>query len=155
MLDAGKCVVEAVSDDIRFDHMSTYENGRPAVVGPMTKKLGRTDQATVCNVGNGITAYFFVDDPAGVSCGNLAFVVEAPEVIEVPLVTELLDQQPQKCRWVESNREAHSIPGQLFVQQPTLLVGCNGGGILVGGNVYQMPSLSTVSSTYTRVCDGL
>jgi len=156
MLDAEKCVVEAVGDGIRFDLMSTYEKGRQTVVGPMMKKLGRTDQAMVCNLGDEITTYFFIGDPR-VSCGNLAFVVEAPEVVEVPLVTELpeirLVPLPQKCRWVEIERKVNSIPGQLFATQPTILVGCHGGGILVGGNVYQTPSTSTVSSNYKKVCD--
>jgi len=151
MLDAGKCVVGSVPDGIRFDLMSTFEKGRPVVVGPMTKKLGRTDQAKVCNVGDDVTAYFFVGEPT--SCGNLAFVVETPEVVEAAKVGATPRAAGnQKCRWVTSDRKVNTTPGQLFVQQPTILVGC-GGAIAVGGNVYQMPATSSVSSTYEKVCD--
>ena len=145
-LDEGKCKVEMVPDGIRFDLMSTFESGRPTVVGPFTKKLGREDQASVCNVGDGVTTYFFVG--AETSCGNLAFVVERPEVVEV-LPAEAYESKStsgKKCRWVKGS----TAVTQEFVTtaiMPTVTRVC-GGVISTSGGVFTtpLPQSSFISS---------
>jgi hypothetical protein len=148
MLDEGKCEAKAVPDGIRLDLMSTYEKGRPVVVGPLTKKLGREDQATVCDVGNGVTTYFFIGEVS--SCGNLAFVVERPEVEEVGRVTE--KPPGDNCRWVEDQVSVRTEPGQIYTTAPTVVSGC-GGSVVLGGNLYQEPTKQYAQSSARKVCD--
>lgn len=154
MLDEGKCEVAVpVPDGIRLDLMSTYEGGRPTVVGPMTKKLGRDDdRATVCNVGDGITAYFFVGEER--SCGNLAFVVERPEVEMVAAASTDSVSPPakEKCRWVKEPTVTSTSFVSTTLMSSGISTGC--GFVLIGGGVVvttELPQSSFTSSR--RVCD--
>lgn len=149
MLDKGECKVELVPDGIRLDLMSTYEGGNPTVVGPMTKKLGRKDQATVCDLGNGVVTYFFIGSET--SCGNLAFVVERPEVVAAKEKGQS-DPVARKCRWV-SGQMATSRETITTVIVPMVLKACGGGYITAGGgvNTTTLPESSFMSSR--RVCD--
>lgn len=157
MLEEDMCDVEVVSDGIRFDYMSTYEKGRPAVVGPMTKKLGREDLAMVCDIEDGVTAYFFIGEER--SCGNLAVVVERAEVMEKEEIDEaILDQvstppAEEKCRWVKVSEQTDYVPGQIYLAHPISVPICGGGSAIVGGGVYQTPSTTDVSATYKQVCN--
>lgn len=149
MLDEKKCEVKTVSDGIRFDFMSTYEKGRPVVVGPMTKKLGRKDQATVCDVGDGIIAYFFIGQ-LGVSCGNIAFVVERPEVVAERDESAEGSPPARKCRWVIDQKAA--ISGSTTTALMPLVSANDCGVVSVGGGVYTTTLPESSFSSSRRVC---
>lgn len=154
-LEEGACLQLDVADGIRFDLMSTYEGGRPTIVGPMIKRLGREDQAMVCDIQDGVTAYFFIGEKR--SCGNLAVVVERPEVVEGEIDEASLNQvsttpAEKKCRWVKGPT-AVSTGSVSTTLMPTGISTFCGPVIMIGGGVVttELPQSSFTSSR--RVCD--
>ena len=84
MLAAGQCHQSAVADGTMFNYMNYRLAGQsPSVQGSVTKRLGsNTTQATVCDLGDRMTAYWF--NEVGVGCNNVAFTFPRPTVVVAP-----------------------------------------------------------------------
>lgn len=84
MLADGECQSSAVADGTVFSYMNYKHAGQsPSVQGRTEKRLGsNTTQATVCNLGDGVTAYWF--NESGVGCNNVAFVLPPVTQAAVP-----------------------------------------------------------------------
>jgi hypothetical protein len=96
-LEVGEaCRLVWVPDGIGFDYMNGLIRGSKTVTENVKKSIGREDRARLCDLGDGVYAYWFVGDD-GKSCNNVGIVIVAkpPEepVEEVP-------PGPPTVRWV-------------------------------------------------------
>lgn len=80
---SGRCEKRLVSDGIVFDYMNGSESGQSRVTFGVKKALGRSDQATICNLGNRTFAYWFTGEQ-GKSCNNVGIVFTAPPLLPLP-----------------------------------------------------------------------
>lgn len=83
MLTAGECSVVQVPDGVVFDILNGLLAGESHMWFLMEKQLGRLDRALLCDVGNGVHAYWFTGI-VGQSCNNLAFAMLPPPPAEEP-----------------------------------------------------------------------
>lgn len=102
MLKAGQCTVVAVPDGVRFDRLlgRLGGSGRSEAWPKQEKQTGRQDRALLCDVGDGITMYWFTGDK-GKSCNNVAIVYNPPKPVpttprppRVVCVDEKFDNSP-------------------------------------------------------------
>lgn len=84
MLSAGECQQTAVADGTVFSYMNYRHAGQSSSVqGSVTKQLGsNTTQAAICDLGDGVTAYWF--NEVGVGCNNVAFTLPRQTTVAVP-----------------------------------------------------------------------
>lgn len=90
MLATGQCQQTTVPDGTVFDYMNYQHQGEsPSVQGRTIKRLGSNEtKAAVCNLGNGVTAYWF--NEAGVGCNNIAFQFPRQTTILPPTQTAMV-----------------------------------------------------------------
>lgn len=82
-LSAGQCeVVPQVPDGIVCDYLSGLQHGKSHVWQGMEKRLGRTDRALLCDLGDNVYTYWFTGIQ-GQSCNNICSVIEEPEAGEL------------------------------------------------------------------------
>lgn len=83
----GQCQIVMVPDGIKLDRLLGRVNGDPKGESRpwprQEKQTGRLDRALLCDLGDGVSAYWFTGDP-GRSCNNVGFVYVPPP--EIPLV---------------------------------------------------------------------
>lgn len=77
LIQSGRCQKRQVPDGVVFDYMNGSESGQSRVTRNVKKVLGRSDSATICNLGNRTFAYWFTGEE-GVSCNNVGIVFTAP-----------------------------------------------------------------------------
>lgn len=84
-LKANTCKVwDAVADGVVYDFMHGHEGGRRIVKYNVEKRLGRTDRALECDLGQGVYAHWYTGENKK-SCNNLGIVFAAlPKQAVVP-----------------------------------------------------------------------
>lgn len=101
MLESGQCMEDLVKDGTRLTHMNGRVNGDPKGESKawtnQEKATGRLDRALLCELGDGVSAYWFTGVP-GQSCNNVGFVYNEPEVVEFvpPPPPPTVVTQPQR-----------------------------------------------------------
>lgn len=81
-LSAERCKAVLVPDGIVLDIMNGRVNGHSNVTYGVEKELGRYDRALLCPLGDGVSAYWFRDEPG--SCNNVGFVHRPPPMQAEP-----------------------------------------------------------------------
>ncbi len=90
------CLTEQVPDGIVFDFLSGLSDGKSSIWQTREKATGREDRALLCDLGEGVYAYWFTGVPKQ-SCNNIAIVLPPPPVASVPLPEEVVViQAPQR-----------------------------------------------------------
>ena len=102
MLTAGRCEQRTVADGTVFSYMNYRHAGEsPSVQGRTEKRLGsNATQATVCDLGDGVTTYWFNEQ--GVGCNNVAFILPRQTTAAVPPASSPPPAPPRQrvCRLV-------------------------------------------------------
>lgn len=92
MLRVGFCEVVTVPDGIVHDFMNQRVGGQSTLLPNVVKRIGRTDRAQLCDLGDGVFAYWYTGD--GSSCNNVGITlarsrvpapVSVPELVVVPV----------------------------------------------------------------------
>lgn len=87
------CLIKQVPDKIVFDLLNGPNGG---IWQDREKATGREDRALLCDLGDGVYAYWFTG-VAKQSCNNIAIVLPPPPVAIVPLPEEVIVvQAPQR-----------------------------------------------------------
>lgn len=89
-----QCQVVQVPDGVVFDILNGLRHGQSHMWFGMRKQLGRHDQAVLCDVGDGVWAYWFTGIP-NQSCNNVAFVLLPQTAATAPT---------ENCRLVKHER---------------------------------------------------
>jgi hypothetical protein len=83
-LKAGTCKAWNVEDGVVYDFMHGHEGGKRVVKYNTEKRLGRTDRALECDLGQGVYAHWYTGENKK-SCHNLGIVFAAlPKQIVAP-----------------------------------------------------------------------
>ena len=84
MLATGQCPLTSVPDGTVFSYMNyQHPDENPSVQGRTIKRLGSDQtQAAVCDLGNGVVAYWF--NESGVGCNNVAFQIPRRQTTSAP-----------------------------------------------------------------------
>lgn len=141
-LEAGQCTLVSVPDGQAY----AFQNGRAGVLAGYTKRTGRNDVASRCNLGDNIYADWFNGQP-GVSCFNLGIIIG-----ELPVVVAS-DPEPKvkpRCRFVTRTRESQQSFG-LFL--PGFLAHCDCCGNGYVSSLWIPPSGIDNTSETVMVCD--
>jgi hypothetical protein len=77
LVSSKRCKVDMVPDDLVLDYMNGRESGQSRLTFGVKKALGRSDRATICDLGNRTFAYWFTGEK-GKSCNNVGIVFTAP-----------------------------------------------------------------------------
>lgn len=147
MLSSGQCAIVMVPDKIVHDIMNGRVSGRSVVTHNVEKRLGRLDQAKLCDLGNGVHAYWYTG-VLKVSCNNVAFSFVTP-----PLHPPLVAVVPPKltCHYVTRTRQSQTTGG--IALSPVYLPGCDCCGPLYVPGLW-LPSSSPDNTTETiLVCE--
>lgn len=155
MLATGQCQTEAVPDGAVFTYMNYQHPGEsPSVQGQTVKRLGSNEtRAAVCDLGNGIKAYWF--NEAGVGCNNVAFQLPPRQSTVTPPTQIVVVPPPRErvCELVRVERTesftsgfAWHVPG--FHTDHTLC----GPGIDIPSISGSVPGSSGTTTRYVRVC---
>ena len=118
MLTSDQCRQTIVPDGIVFDYMNYQHTGEsPSVQGRTVKRLGSNEtKAAVCNLGDGVTAYWF--NEVGAGCNNVAFQLPRQINPQPPILTAPPPRQ-RVCRLAaidqgvvyQSDRRVWHVPG--------------------------------------------
>lgn len=163
LVQSGRCQKRLVSDGIVFDYMNGSESGRSRITFGVEKALGRSDLATICDLGNRTFAYWFTGE-RGKSCNNVGIVFTAPPLQPIPkgsatppMVAPPVVIPPQEaktpdpvtpgedCRWVLTGMS--STATQLIVTPSRINDSCLGPN-LVMGQIIPIPG----GAVTTRTC---
>lgn len=106
-----QCYWDLVPDDIVFLYMNGLIGGHRGVTELVQKDLGREDKALICLLGDGLTMYWFRNDP-GRSCNNVGPVYDPPP--------EVVETEPE-CRVVPISE---AINDDLSQQLDSQALGC-------------------------------
>lgn len=145
-LEAGQCTVGVrVADGQPY----TFMNGPGKVYPGMTKRTGRIDSATRCDVGDDIIIDWFRGEK-GVSCHNIGIIIQ-PRMTPIALAPTPAPKKPA-CRFVTTSKQS-TPSGGLFL--PSHLQGCTCCGLTYTPPLWIPPSGNTDNTVETTlVCDG-
>lgn len=151
-LEHGLCEVVMVPDGIVHDFMNGRTNSKSKVTFNIKKQTGRYDRAFMCNLGDGVYAYWYTGI-RNQSCNNVAFSFEIPppSLPPVEVVTPPVPKGKWVCREVQFKDTVRS--GAYQHLDGFRLEGC------CCGNDTFVPSHSFYigddlkSSGHTEVCD--
>lgn len=146
MLSSGQCAIVMVPDGTVHDIMNGRVNGRSTVTHNVEKRLGRLDQATLCDLGNGVHAYWYTG-VLKVSCNNVAFSFVTPPP---PPPVAVVPPKP-KCHYVTRTRQTQSTGG-LFLQS-VYLPGCDCCAPLYVPGLWLPPSTPDNTQETILVCN--
>ncbi len=107
-LEAGQCIAGVrVADGQSY----TFMNGPGRVYPGMTKRTGRIDTATRCDVGDNIMIDWFKGEK-GISCHNIGIIIQ-PRMTPIALALAPAPKKPA-CRYVTTSKQS-APPGGLFL----------------------------------------
>ncbi len=144
-LEQGKCEVMLVPDGISFALMSSRdktEAKKPTVVGPVCKKLGRDDDlATVCDLGDDVTAYFFRGETR--SCGNLAFTFTPQPWLSLETKPQPPETEPVADVESPDRSSTRKCRGKVQIQQDAgIQVYVPGRDLLTCSTILRVPAMN-------------
>ncbi len=163
LLASRQCRKVVVKDGVVFDFMNGRINGHSGLTHGVEKKLGRSDPALLCDLGDRTFAYWFIGDK-GKSCNNVGIVFEAPPpalkptpapLPPPPPPTKVVETPPPpppapKCEWV-TERYIVPQPGQI-IYIPGLSVAVCYGQVALPSTFVNIPAdVMTVTRT-EKVC---
>ena len=148
MLSSGQCAIVMVPDKVVHDIMNGRVSGRSVVTHNVEKGLGRLDQATLCDLGNGVHAYWYTG-VLKVSCNNVAFSFVTPPPPPPPVA--MVPPKP-KCHHVTRTRQTQPTGG---VSLPAVyLPGCGDCcDPFYGPGLWVSPSAPDNTTETILVCD--
>ncbi len=141
-LTAKKCPIVMLPDGIVLDYLNGRSRGQSVTFFNKKKQTGRDDRALLCDLGDGLSAYWFTG-VKGQSCNNVAFVlppvpVAAQEVIIMQAPTRTYFSNP-----IQSNSVQVLTTG-------VALENCNLIDTFVGGSVVISDPSTLKSRGYTE-----
>lgn len=146
MLSSGQCAIVMVPDKIVHDIMNGRVNGRSVVTHNVEKRLGRLDQATLCDLGDGVHAYWYTG-VLKVSCNNVAFSFVTP-----PPASQVADVPPKpKCHYVTRTRQTQSTGGLSL--SAVYLPGCDCCGPFYAPGLWVPPSAPDNTTETILACE--